>query len=61
MTMCNHPVADVEYVHVKGKGDLMLEICEECHEVVAYCEHSKNSWDDEGTVLSCDLCGLDVT
>ncbi len=42
-------------------GTVELEICDECFCVTALCEHEKNSWNDDGTVLTCDLCGVDGT
>lgn len=35
--------------------------CDVCHHLEAYCMHTHNSWDDEGTTLTCDFCGVDGT
>lgn len=59
--MCNHPAADVKYVHLDDEGDLILEICDQCYQLSAWCEHSICKWNEEGTILSCNLCGMDVT
>lgn len=42
-------------------GRLMIEACTECDHVNVACEHVKNSWNVEGTQLTCDLCGIDGT
>lgn len=43
------------------RGSVLLEICDDCFCVTAFCEHEKNSWDKDGIKLTCDLCGLDGT
>jgi len=60
---------------VKEEGPLWIEICLDprCAKVTAKCEHqlpvakedgyvkSINIWNDEGTILTCQYCGADVT
>ncbi len=55
---CGYGSATIQYVS-NELGTVMLEICDECFHVAAFCEHEKNSWNDDGTVLICDLCGVD--
>lgn len=38
-----------------------LSVCQTCHFIEAHCLHVKNSWNAEGTVLTCDFCGIDGT
>lgn len=42
---------------------VMLEICDnpQCAKMFAYCEHVNNTWNEQGDMLTCDLCGMDVT
>lgn len=42
-------------------GPVELWICEECHFIEAFCMHPKNTWNEEGTSLTCDFCGIDGT
>lgn len=42
-------------------GAVQLEICTECSLVEAQCLHENNVWNEDGTVLTCRLCALDVT
>jgi hypothetical protein len=53
-----HAVRNVRYL-----GPLQVEICADptCAKIFAMCEHSKNTWNAEGTTLTCDFCGRDVT
>lgn len=50
----------IKYVEHRD-GFVMLEICDECSCVMAFCEHEQNKWNDDGIVLTCMLCGLDGT
>lgn len=42
---------------------VMLEICDHprCAKMFAYCEHVNNTWNEQQDMLTCDLCGADVT
>lgn len=42
-------------------GTIYVEVCETCGYEDVRCAHTKNSWDDHGAQLTCDLCGEDVT
>lgn len=43
-------------------GEVILLVCEKCPYIATtYCMHKKNSWNEEGTQLTCDLCGIDGT
>lgn len=62
---------------VKYEGPLWIEICLDpsCAAVMAKCEHqiivegenklaptkSINTWNEDGTILTCQYCGADVT
>jgi hypothetical protein len=49
---------DVENPH--GAWD--VEICVNCgSQVSKHCAHEINTWNEEGTVLTCDNCGIDGT
>ncbi|MEV8508110.1 hypothetical protein AB0368_25285 [Actinoplanes sp. NPDC051475] len=43
------------------EGSAEVQRCEHCPFVFVACEHSRCSWDEHGIVLTCDLCGRDVT
>lgn len=43
------------------QGSMTLLVCGECRLIEAYCNHDKNSWNEDGTKLLCDLCGIDGT
>jgi hypothetical protein len=63
--------------HVKYEGPLWIEICldPKCAKVFATCEHQVvvegldpmaptkpiNKWNEDGSVLTCQYCGADVT
>lgn len=55
-----HAVSRIRYFENRY-GSVMLEICEECHYMTAACEHEENSWNGDGTILTCDLCGVNGT
>jgi hypothetical protein len=40
---------------------LELAICDDCGYVAAVCDHVRNSWNKDGTQLTCDFCGQDGT
>lgn len=42
-------------------GAVQVEACTKCDHVEVQCEHKKNTWNADGTVLTCMLCGADVT
>lgn len=49
-------------ITMKGPlGDLFVEYCTQCPLMKAFCLHTQNGWNDEGTVLTCYLCGEDGT
>lgn len=55
-TTCS--VFEVENEH----GIWGVEICTNCGTLVQReCPHVSNSWNEEGTVLTCDNCGIDGT
>jgi hypothetical protein len=43
------------------QGSALVERCDACGYVRVDCAHSRCWWDDHGTVLTCALCGRDVT
>lgn len=51
---------DLLYVET-ANGRVVMEICEECEYTEIVCLHEMNSWNAEGTELTCDLCGEDGT
>lgn len=42
-------------------GWVQVSVCTTCLLVEAQCEHTKSSWNEEGTKLTCNLCGIDGT
>lgn len=51
-----------ECITIKGPlGEVFVQYCVDCPEVKMECFHAYNSWNDEGTVLSCLQCGTDGT
>jgi hypothetical protein len=59
---CTHPAEKVLYFEIPS-GTVMVLVCtdEWCNHATLYCEHSKNSWNEDKTQLTCDLCGADGT
>lgn len=43
------------------QGSLILLVCSVCRLIEVHCQHTENSWDSNGEVLTCDLCGIDGT
>jgi DNA-directed RNA polymerase subunit RPC12/RpoP len=59
---CPHTVCtfiEVENAH----GIWGMSICINCGKQVEgpECPHTSNSWDEAGSLLTCDNCGMDVT
>ena len=51
----------VEYMK-NGRGDeVYLEICDQCKYIRASCMHLSNSWNEDGSILTCNFCGIDGT
>lgn len=45
-----------------ANGTIDIMVCDDCHHIIAVeCIHNRNTWNDEGTILSCNMCGADVT
>lgn len=44
-----------------AKGEITVEMCLTCGYVEARCAHEHSSWNENGTQLTCDLCGTDGT
>lgn len=42
-------------------GSIILLICPVCHHITTHCLHVNNTWNEEGSQLTCDLCGIDGT
>lgn len=42
-------------------GSVEVWVCTRCLLPEVRCTHSKNSWNKDGTELTCDLCGVDGT
>lgn len=61
LSHCQHTVCsffEVENEH----GIWGMEICNNCGtQVRRECPHVSNTWNPEGTVLTCDNCGIDGT
>lgn len=61
LSKCPHTVCsffEVENDH----GIWGMEICNNCGtQVRKECPHVSNTWNPEGTVLTCDNCGIDGT
>lgn len=59
----NHDYTWFNVVTVSNdNGSVELEICDFCGYIArTTCDHIKNSWNEEGTRLTCDLCGADGT
>lgn len=68
--------SELKTSEIPGKGSVSLMICNECHYIVADCNHDINDWYDAagnrvshgdaerfltGVTLKCRLCGLDGT
>jgi hypothetical protein len=51
----------ISYISDPARGTIQLDICNICHYITATCEHENNTWNKDGTVLTCDLCGIDGT
>jgi hypothetical protein len=60
ISLYGHYSNDVLYIST-FLGSVMVEICDRCGYLVPRCEHQHNSWNPEGTILSCNLCGADGT
>lgn len=52
--------ASIVYVE-STLGALQVEQCDSCPLLMVRCEHRFNTWNEAGTVLSCNLCGADGT
>jgi len=46
-------------VGVNSTVDML--ICEKCHYIKTYCNHDSSTWNEDGTHLACDFCGIDGT
>lgn len=55
-----HISYDVSYLS-SGLGRLMIKECDQCGYLIPLCQHEKNTWNEAGTRLTCDLCGEDGT
>lgn len=55
-----HWSASIVYVE-STLGVIQVEQCSECPLMFVRCDHKHNTWNEEGTVLTCDLCGVDGT
>jgi hypothetical protein len=44
-----------------GNGTVIVETCDKCGYQVLTCQHSANAWNQDGTVLTCRLCGTEGT
>lgn len=64
------PNPQVHFNHPEGYGldwaattpeGFEIWICDVCHFLESYCLHKKNSWNEDGTTLTCDACGIDGT
>jgi hypothetical protein len=42
-------------------GEITVEICDTCFYEIVTCSHTINTWNDEKTELTCNLCGANVT
>ena len=42
-------------------GTLELELCDQCPFVKPRCTHENNTWNEAGTQLTCNLCGVGGT
>lgn len=42
-------------------GTLQIGVCDQCPFMAVQCTHEHNEWNEEGTVLTCNLCGADGT
>lgn len=42
-------------------SQIILLICPDCHMIETHCLHVSNSWNEDGTQLTCNLCGIDGT
>lgn len=51
---------DVLYIE-SHLGTVMIEACDQCPLCYVSCTHEHCTWNDAGTVLSCNLCGTDAT
>jgi hypothetical protein len=46
---------------MSANGTIEILVCDSCGYITATCIHERNTWNDEGTILSCNMCGADVT
>jgi len=53
--------SDYREVATYPEGVVVLLVCNTCHFIEAYCNHSKCTWNTDGTILTCDFCGIDGT
>lgn len=61
LSHCRHTVCSIFEVE-NEHGVWGVEICNNCGTLVQRaCPHVSNSWNEEGTVLTCDNCGMDGT
>lgn len=42
-------------------GTVLVTVCNTCLYTKTTCQHTVNTWDDEGSTLTCNACGMDVT
>jgi len=42
-------------------GSIQVEECDACAYWTVMCEHKLNTWNSNGTQLTCNLCGADGT
>lgn len=52
--------ADVVYLS-SYLGEVDIDSCDRCPYLEARCIHKYNSWNVEGTILTCNLCGKEGT
>lgn len=61
LSRCQH-TAMVQLSVENAHGAWEVEVCVNCGEQVSkHCAHVHSTWNDEGTVLTCDNCGIDGT
>lgn len=52
---------DAAEPNTERMGTLTILVCVKCAYIEAICDHVHNSWNEDGTQLTCDFCGADGT
>jgi len=59
--ICNRQLwASFNYLEVKSwLGTLAITQCDTCDYLIVFCPHEITTWNATGTILVCNLCGIE--